>query len=210
MELANRIAGAAAIGAAMLIGSGLSAPSAQAGYVVELKQVGANVVATGSGAIDLTGLRFFVVTGTLPLMWPSRSVIHTGETVPTSDVDLYHGHFGPGPVFGSGGLTFTDSATGDFVGVEAAANSPDDVYVPRHYHSNRPLSGTTTWDNQTFSSLGVTPGRYEWRWGSGANQNFTLAAIPEPATCTMMLLGFAGLGFLGFRPRLNGWPPKVA
>jgi len=34
-------------------------PAAQAGYIVTLKQVGPNVVATGSGAIDLTGLSFF-------------------------------------------------------------------------------------------------------------------------------------------------------
>ena len=32
--------------------------SAQAGYAVTLQQVGPNVVATGSGAIDLTGLTF--------------------------------------------------------------------------------------------------------------------------------------------------------
>ena len=32
--------------------------SAQAGYIVTLQQVGPDVVATGSGAIDLTGLTF--------------------------------------------------------------------------------------------------------------------------------------------------------
>jgi len=41
----------------MLIG--LSALSAQAGYVVDVTQQGPNVVATGSGPIDLTGLTFF-------------------------------------------------------------------------------------------------------------------------------------------------------
>ena len=58
-------------------------------------------------------------------------------------------------------------------------------------------------DGQTFSSLGATPGTYEWTWGSGANQNFTLVvgagAIPEPSTWAMMLLGFAGLGFVGYQ-----------
>ena len=56
MTFVKRIAGAAAVGAAMLIG--LSAPSAEAGYIVDLTQQGADVVATGSGAIDLTGLTF--------------------------------------------------------------------------------------------------------------------------------------------------------
>src|SRR5258708_7413922 len=37
------------LGGAMLISFGLSAPPAQAGYVVTLQQVGSNVVATGMG-----------------------------------------------------------------------------------------------------------------------------------------------------------------
>jgi hypothetical protein len=44
---------AGALGGAMLIGSGLSAPSAEAGYVETLTQVGSNVVATGSGPIEM-------------------------------------------------------------------------------------------------------------------------------------------------------------
>ena len=37
----------------------LSVGPAQAGYIVTLQQVGPDVVATGSGAINLTGLTFF-------------------------------------------------------------------------------------------------------------------------------------------------------
>jgi hypothetical protein len=48
------IKGSASLGAAILIG--LFTPPAQAGYVVDLTQQGSNVVATGSGAVDLTGL----------------------------------------------------------------------------------------------------------------------------------------------------------
>jgi hypothetical protein len=43
--------------AAMLIG--LFASSAQAGYVVTLEQAGPDVVANGSGSIDLSGLTLF-------------------------------------------------------------------------------------------------------------------------------------------------------
>jgi hypothetical protein len=48
----DQIAGGAALGAAMLVGLSV----AQAGYVVDLTQQGGNVVASGSGAIDLTDL----------------------------------------------------------------------------------------------------------------------------------------------------------
>jgi hypothetical protein len=64
------------------------------------------------------------------------------------------------------------------------------------------LSDTSTYANRTFSSLGVTPGTYEWTWGSGANQNFTLeigTAVPEPSTWAMLLIGFAGVRFIAYR-----------
>jgi hypothetical protein len=58
MAFVKRIAGAAALGAALLIGCGLSTPPAQAAYIVTLEQVGSNVVATGSGTLDTAALTF--------------------------------------------------------------------------------------------------------------------------------------------------------
>lgn len=200
MELAKRWVGAAAIGAALLIG--LSAPSAQAAYVVDLTQQGSDVVATGSGTIDLTDLSFdtALVFGN-PGIGPGTSVILIGVTG-TAFVDIYTGATGPGS-FGSGGFTAESSGSGDLVGVSYGGTIPL-VLVPIGYVSGSALSDTATWDNQTFSSLDVTPGTYKWTWGSGANaDSFTLnigaAAVLEPSTWAMMLLGFAGLAFTGFR-----------
>jgi PEP-CTERM motif len=75
------------------------------------------------------------------------------------------------------------------------------LVVPVGY-SGAALSDTATYDSQTFSSLGATPGTYKWTWGTGPNQSFTLVigtVVPEPSTWAMMLLGFAGLGFMGLR-----------
>src|SRR5215510_5413809 len=70
----------------------LSVQSAQAGYIVTLQQVGPNVVATGSGAFNLTGLtklNFYWLPpiSLTPKIAPSAATIRTG---PFSGLDLYH------------------------------------------------------------------------------------------------------------------------
>lgn len=58
MAFMKRISVTTALGAAVLTSFIFCVTPAQAGYVVDLTQHGTNVVATGSGAIDLTGLSF--------------------------------------------------------------------------------------------------------------------------------------------------------
>jgi hypothetical protein len=61
-----------------------------------------------------------------------------------------------------------------------------------------------TFTGATFASLGLTPGTYEWTWGDGRNQNFTLiiGQVPDGGT-TVSLLGFALLGLVALRRRLG-------
>jgi hypothetical protein len=84
----------------------------------------------------------------------------------------------------------------------------DSVIVGSSYVSGAPLgTSTDTWDNATFSSLGLTPGTYKWAWGSAANadaDSFTVhigTTVPEPSTRAMMALGFGLLGGAGFWTR---------
>src|SRR5215472_12527802 len=62
----------------------LSVRPAEAGYTVTLQQVGPDVVATGSGAIDLTGLTFSQSATLNPGLRPTGPVysalIYTGRT----------------------------------------------------------------------------------------------------------------------------------
>ena len=72
------------------------------------------------------------------------------------------------------------------------------ILVPHGYMSNIPLFDSAIYDNATFSSLSVTPGTYEWIWGTGANQNFTLqigaAKVPDTgSTLAFLALGLAAL-----------------
>jgi hypothetical protein len=114
------------------------APSAQAGYIVTLKQVGSNVVATGSGAINLTGLTFNEISFGPALVQPNIGEILTGPTaLPT--ISVYLGASGP-TSFGNGGLTFANSGSGDIVGILAIGG---ELFVPQGYVSNTPLSDTS-------------------------------------------------------------------
>ncbi len=192
----------AALGAAVAIGVGLSVLPARAGYVVVLQQEAGGVVATGSGSIDLTGLTFLESTsGTGAFAVPDQAVIATGAF---SDIDGYTGFTGPtsfGPGFGL--LSNIPLATGDDVEI---FGNPDhlgrlELFVPHNYVNETPLSDTALYNGESLSSIGATPGTYEWKWGTGPDQNFTLDVVPEPSTWIMMLAGFAGLGFAAYRAR---------
>jgi hypothetical protein len=186
MTLVNRIAGAAAVGGAIMIGSGLSVPLAQAGYIVTLEQAGNNVVATGSGTIDTTGLSFLQSASNPGIgINPEGGAIDTGTGGPAVEYDVYTGFTGP-TSFGSALNTVASSGSGDLVGIYGGGGyygPTPQLDVPFPYVSGAPLSDTATYDNATFTSLGVTPGTYEWTWGSGADaDSFTLqiGTVPAP------------------------------
>jgi hypothetical protein len=162
---------ALATGLAIAITCGVSAPRTQAGYIVTLQQLGPDVVATGSGAIDLTGLSFdFACTACEAVINPGVGAIRTGSTGP---LDAFTGSISGPASLGSGSFTFANSSIGDIAG---AGPGPSGlvIQVPQSYVANSLLLDSATYNAATFSTLGVTPGVYEWMWGAGANQNFTL------------------------------------
>ena len=169
-------------------------------YTVTLEQIGSNVVANGSGAINLTGLTFSLPGSLLVGIRSLTGVILTGPTGSTADVGLYAGFTGP-TNFGSGRFFLANTGSGDLVGISSGARA---LYVPQDYVSNTALSDSMTFDNATFASLGVTPGTYIWTWGAGLpNQNFTLiiGAVPDGGS-TVSLLGFALLSLAALRRKL--------
>ena len=170
-------------------------------YTVTLEQMGSNVVATGSGAINLTGLTF-KSHGLFfnPRIQADVGNIITGPTGGMGDVDLYSGFTGP-TSFGSRGFFSPNTGSGDTVGNVAGLD------VPHGYVSGQALSDSMTFNNETFASLGVTPGTYVWTWGTGLpNQNFTLiigrAGVPDGGS-TVSLLGFALFGVAALRRNLS-------
>jgi hypothetical protein len=175
----------------------VSAPSAQAKFAATLLEVGADVVETGTGTLDLTDLDGDPVSkSNIASINPSSGELIAGPLL--VDVDFFSGDVtGPGN-FGPGGLNFADQTNGDAVFV-----SPGAIYVPHGYKFGAALDDTSTYFNKTLDSLGLTPGTYAYSWGSGDHaDSFTIqigpdggaSPVPEPSTWAMMLVGFAGLG----------------
>jgi hypothetical protein len=182
---------------AIVIACGLAGQPAQAGsYVLMLQQVGSNVVATGSGAIDLTGLSGPTFGVAIDALIPNPAQIVTG---PTGVVfaDSYVGSITGPTNFGSGaGGGAPNSGSGNTVGFNSfiMGSTNRSVFVPHGYVSDSPLSSSATWNGRTFGSLGVTPGTYVWTWGTSADQSFTLeigTAVPEPDAGLLFLVATA-------------------
>ena len=185
---------------AVAITSLFCARPAQA-YTVTLHQVEANVVATGSGAINLTGLTLFITSTPQAEVFAQVALITTGQS--SVDVPTYIGSSGP-TSFGSGMGFLPNTSSGDFVGIQGHIGH---LFVPAGYVSNHTPSDSMTFTGATFASLGVTPGAYTWTWGTGlANQNFTLqigpATVPDSGS-TVFLLGCALLGLAALRRKLS-------
>jgi hypothetical protein len=183
-------------------------------YVVTFAQVGTSVVATGSGNIDLAGLTLSTLhPNFFAGINPPQAGINLNQG---SSVDEYTGTIsGPpsgvtGPGFGPGiGMfIFADNmtGTGNFVALSLHFGF---VGVFHGYVSDDPLgTSTNTWSNATFTSLGLTPGNYEWTWGTDPqdhpDQSFTIeiptpGVVPLPAALPLFATGIGGLGFLGWR-----------
>ncbi len=185
--------------AAMVWGS-----SARAGYVVNIDQVGNNVVAVGSGSFTLAGAAVRSGGSAAESFW-----VEPGEgqyiSMATSNtfLDMNLSDFSGPTNFGTQGRTYASSGTGDNVGIFgsiAVLRIPFSQYLT----PGTPMQNTTTWVDATLASLGLTSGSYTWTWGSGPNPDtFTINvnAVPEPSVVCLLIVGASLLILMKARKR---------
>jgi hypothetical protein len=163
---------------------------------ITLNQMGSDVVATGSGSLDITDLTNAGSDPQSSFMFPAGDAIIEGPTATTAATDHTGISGRPSAAFGTGASVNPTSATGiqpfGIFGFEV----PDPVLVlPSGYVTGTSLSSTVTYANQTFSSLGLTPGTYTWTWGTGAHadsltvQIGPASAVTEPSTALVAVFG---------------------
>ena len=140
---------------------------ADAAIVINISDVGSDVVASTSGSADLTDLTA-IDTALLFApgeVTPSKGGATAGDPGQTL---FYRGADGP-KSFGTGAKTEASVGNGDFVGVFAVnpfAVSPV-ILLPQKYASGSALKGSSVFEGQSLESLGLTVGEYTFTWGVG-------------------------------------------
>jgi hypothetical protein len=181
----------------------LAVPAARAAYVININEVGPDVIGTGSGSIDIKDLTYVTSAELNGSIAPSLARVLIGNT---AFVNAYVSISGPssfGSEFGLGAETSEDS--GPIVGI----TSGNELFVEEGnyagYISAESLgTSTATWSNSSFSSLGLTPGSYVYTWGTGPDaDSFTVNIGPTPEPTSLSLFALTSLALLRRRQRAS-------
>lgn len=171
------------------------ASSVQGAMFISVVESYTSVVFNYYGSVDTSGLASttdpFTAVGIRPMngVFLNVPVASTAFTAFTTSV-----RFGNNPV-----AVAPDSFSGDTFGL-----SGNTLRMPQGYVSGARISGSMTFNNSDFVSLGLDPsgGPYVWtRVGFPADTiTMSFSAVPESSTVAAAL-GFAGLGFVVLRRR---------
>lgn len=176
----------------------LIAAPAQAIMVININEVGADLVISGSGTIDTTGLTEVTndSSDSAGVLLAKQAVLGFGPRRGGAQTDVFREVTGPTSLSTDHKFLTVGEHTGDTFTINGRLGR---LYLPSDYVSGALLTGTTTLKNQSFSSAFLTSGNtYTWTWGAGAHAdsvivNVGVTAVPEPQAYALMLLGLGAL-----------------
>lgn len=185
----------------------------RAELVITFSQNGPNVVASGSGSVDVTDLSSLGVTGALQGSVDPSGFLEIGGLEPNGVVSyVLYGPISEPSSFGAPNNAVASSGSGDDLGFATSQFFfPEEpkLLLPLGYTSGAQLNGSSTWDNTTIAGLGLTPGTYTSTWGTGNNADSLEVVIPasvppptpEPSSLILAGTGFLALGGFGLHRR---------
>lgn len=174
----------------------LSATESKGALVMNILESNGDVIAsTSGGSLDLSSLVLFRTSNGGGVVHPAFD----GFRIGAAGFDLYTGGSWQGGILGAGSYAFSTFDNGSSVGVSGYLPG---VSVPEGYVSGSPIGpASSTWQSETFESLGLSPGTFFFSWGTGeSSDSVTLKVIPEPSATLLMGVGVIGLFF--FRRRI--------
>lgn len=181
---------AAVVACALIAG----ASAADAAIVVNVTQSGNDVKVDMSGSLDLTGLTFAGAYSLGTGISASNGYVSGGSG---GTVQGFSGFSSPA-TFGTGAYVGASTSSGDNFALNARSFGSPIVFLPFEYFPGTELSATQTFRGQTIASLGLTAGSYVFQSAADTvtvNIGPVAAAVPEPATWALMILGMGAIGF---------------
>jgi hypothetical protein len=145
-----------------------------------------------------------------------QSFTTTGGTL-TLKFDYFdNSHFGLGQsgtdIAGVGQTARVDILSANAAAFDVGSGVVQNLFIgmqgPLPGGNETALTATVPWQSVTDTVTGLAAGTYQLRFGNGqccyfqefGVDNVSLeASVPEPSTWAMMLLGFAGIGFMAYR-----------
>ena len=164
-------------------GGGTSSPGPTASYLITIKEVGSNVVMAGSGTLNIDDLT--LVAGATGPMGGAGLGVNSATFILGANggyYDLYSGILTNPGNFGTGSGIGSNSSAGDIVGLIYNGAPPHMLIVPVGYNSGSYLTSSQTFNNKSFSSLGLATGTYSYTWGTGSNAEILSVVVGGTAS----------------------------
>ena len=170
------------------------------GFSITISEVGSNVVMTASGTLNINDLTL-ISSGTGPFGGGGLGISSATFVLGSMPAyfDEYTGFTTTPSNFGTGGGLGSSSSTGDIMGVIYQGAPPYHLVVPSGYTSGTYITGSQTFNTQTFNSLGLTVGTYTYTWGSGPNAD-SINVVVGGTGSTGSTGGATGAGWYFYAP----------